>query len=791
MSWDPITRIVGCLGIHTEIDFDAKKVEKAYSTSMIFRGFDIFMKGIDPRDTHFITSRICGICGDNHCTTSCLNQNMAYGVKPPALGDLGYNLAETADYMFDHAIFNDCMANVDFCEQMVKETNPSLLQKAESTPAPGSDVHGYKTIADIMRALNPFTGDFYLETLQVARYTREMYCLFGGRHTHPSTIMPGGVSVDITHQTCTDYYVRLMRYIDYVKRAVPMHDDLYDFFLQELPGYDMVGYRDTDLVCWGYFDDPDYVDYDYRNMTEWGRKRYVTPGVVLKGELITTDLVEINLMMRILLGSSYFDDWTDEETFVTQDPLGNPVDKRHPWNKVTLPKPQKRDWQDKYSWVASPRMYDERNDTYVACDTGGGPFARSWVTAKAGLVDFGYAKATGESIKMVLPRTASKPEMELEWKIPEKSNAIERDRARTYHEAFSALIGLHYLERALKEVREGRTKSWNDFKVPAGGHLGRLLRGRPRRALAPHGDPGRQGGELPAVPADALEQQPARHLRDSRPLRGCGAEHADLRGERPGEFQGRRHHAGGAELRSVPALRRPHVQPAGRPGPQGDPHPDRDVLSRSRSARNARREIRSGQPRGPDPEGRGADRGGRAAPGPGCAPTAEDLVSAVIEMYGQGLERIVEILDEDEGAGEIKQQLADDGVVASLMLIHDLYPVPVEERVAEALDNVRPYMESHGGNVELVSLEEGVARLRLEGSCDGCPASSSTLELAIKTALEEAAPDLLGIEVEGIEQDLLNPVVVTGTPLPMAEQGGERRPRPRHRPRPGHPAGTS
>ena len=110
---------------------------KCYSTSMIFRGFDIFMKGIDPRDAHFITSRICGICGDNHCTCSCLNQNMAYGVKPPPLGDLAFNLAETADYIFDHAIFNDCMANVDFCEQMVKETNPTLLAKAENTPAPG------------------------------------------------------------------------------------------------------------------------------------------------------------------------------------------------------------------------------------------------------------------------------------------------------------------------------------------------------------------------------------------------------------------------------------------------------------------------------------------------------------------------------------------------------------------------------------------------------------------------------------------------------------------------------
>ena len=205
---------------------------------MIFRGFDIFMKGIDPRDAHFITSRICGICGDNHCTCSCLNQNMAYGVKPPPLGDYAFNLAETADYMFDHAIFNDCMANVDFCEQMVKETNPSLLQKAEQTSAPHSDIHGYKTIADIMRALNPFTGDFYLETLQVARYTREMYCLFGGRHTHPSTIMPGGCSAHITHQTLTDYYVRLMRYMDYVSARCRCTTTSTTSSYEALPGYD-------------------------------------------------------------------------------------------------------------------------------------------------------------------------------------------------------------------------------------------------------------------------------------------------------------------------------------------------------------------------------------------------------------------------------------------------------------------------------------------------------------------------------------------------------------------------
>ncbi len=148
--------------------------------------------------------------------------------------------------------------------------------------------------------------------------------------------------------------------------------------------------------------------------------------------------------------------------------------------------------------------------------------------------------------------------------------------------------------------------------------------------------------------------------------------------------------------------------------------------------------------------------------------TVEQLLAAVMDLYGEGLTRITSILEE-HGEEETRRQLADDGVVASLMLIHDLYPVPVSDRVAEALDSVRPYMESHGGNVELVSLEGGEARLKLEGSCDGCPASASTLELAIKTALDEHAPDLVAIHVEGLEQDLLNPVTVSGQALPMAE----------------------
>jgi Fe-S cluster biogenesis protein NfuA/nitrite reductase/ring-hydroxylating ferredoxin subunit len=131
---------------------------------------------------------------------------------------------------------------------------------------------------------------------------------------------------------------------------------------------------------------------------------------------------------------------------------------------------------------------------------------------------------------------------------------------------------------------------------------------------------------------------------------------------------------------------------------------------------------------------------------------ADELLSAVVRMYGAGLERIVEVVAEADERHELARTLADDPLVATLLMIHDLHPVPLEARVAEALESVRPYMESHGGNVELLELTDGVARIRLQGSCSSCSASSVTLELAIKQALEDAAPDLDGLEVEGIEE---------------------------------------
>jgi hydrogenase large subunit len=466
MSWDPITRIVGSLGIFTKIDFENKEVAECYSTSSIFRGYSIFMKGKDPRDAHFITSRICGICGDNHATCSCYAQNMAFGVKPPALGEWIINLGEAAEYMFDHNIFQDNLVGVDFCEQMVKETNPGLWDKAQRKEAPHGNVHGFRTIADIMTALNPFSGSFYRETLEMSRLTREMFCLMEGRHVHPSTLYPGGVGTVATVQLFTDYLVRLMKYVEFMKKCVPLHDDLFDFWYEALPGYEKVGQRRILIGCWGAWNNPDVCDYRYENMSNWGRGMFVTPGIIVDGKLVTNDLVDINLGIRILLGSSYYDDWENEETFVRTDPLGNPIDKRHPWNQTTIPRPQKRDFNGNYTWVMSPRWYDKRTGDYLPLDTGGGPIARLWSTALSGLVDIGYIKATGNSVQINFPKGAMLPETSFEWKIPQWSNAIERDRARTYFQAYSAAAALFFCEKAMDELMSGRSKTWTPFQVP-------------------------------------------------------------------------------------------------------------------------------------------------------------------------------------------------------------------------------------------------------------------------------------------------------------------------------------
>jgi Fe-S cluster biogenesis protein NfuA len=160
---------------------------------------------------------------------------------------------------------------------------------------------------------------------------------------------------------------------------------------------------------------------------------------------------------------------------------------------------------------------------------------------------------------------------------------------------------------------------------------------------------------------------------------------------------------------------------------------------------------------------------------------AEELVRLLMSLYGAGLDRIMEIIagdgweggdGGDGGAGggaadRLFDRLADDSLVSSLLVLHGLHPVALETRILRALDGVRPYLGSHGGDVKLLGVEDGVVRLRLEGACKGCPSSAITMKLAVEHAIEKAAPEVTGIEVEGLPGD-----AAPAAPAPGGEPTG-------------------
>jgi Fe-S cluster biogenesis protein NfuA/nitrite reductase/ring-hydroxylating ferredoxin subunit len=135
----------------------------------------------------------------------------------------------------------------------------------------------------------------------------------------------------------------------------------------------------------------------------------------------------------------------------------------------------------------------------------------------------------------------------------------------------------------------------------------------------------------------------------------------------------------------------------------------------------------------------------------GAAPAAEELVALLVGLYGDGLGRVMSVLAEQgpPGAAMIAK-LADDPLVESLLLLHDLHPLDVDARIQRALDRVRPYLGSHAGGVEYLGVFDGIARLRLEGSCHGCPSSTVTVQLAITGAVQDAAPEVSEVVVEGM-----------------------------------------
>ncbi len=459
VDYDPVTRVAGALAFHSVVDLENRKVLSANSMATLFRGYEIILKGRDPLDAIFVSSRACGVCGGVHATVAAEAMEMAFDIQPPPLGIVVRNMLLALEYLYDHPLHLFLLAGPDYSQMIVEATNPRLYEKARQTEARHRDDHGFTRIADIMVGMNPLKGKLYLEALHMTRVAREAYCLLGAKYPHPETIVPGGISATVTLQTFNEVYTRLHQFFDYSRKVCGIWDDLTDFFYECDPRYRKVGSRDKNLVDTGVWDDPETYNTDYNDMSNWGERRWATPGAIMDGELVTTRLHDINIGLEEFIEHSYYEQW--EGMPFPNDPSGNPLSPYHPWNKETIPKPGKQNWKERYSWSTSPR-WDRRS--FEA-----GAYVRVWNTAAARKLPFTrFLESTGHSLRILVPE-GKQPEKLLEWKIPQDWNAFERNLGRAYAIPYSAMVAMDNWMIGLELLKQNKTKISAPFDLPKKG----------------------------------------------------------------------------------------------------------------------------------------------------------------------------------------------------------------------------------------------------------------------------------------------------------------------------------
>lgn len=463
IDYDPVTRVAGALAFHSTVNLETRKVVDTASMATLFRGYEVILRGRDPRDAAFISSRACGVCGGVHATASALCIEMALGIKPPPLGIVIRNLLLSCEYLYDNPLHLFILAGPDFSEVLIRDTNPEIWAKATDAKARYSHIHGYNKISEIMTDLNPLTGKLYLEALEMTRVAREAYTLLGGKYPHPETVIPGGVTTEVTMDKLSEFYLKLKVFFDYSKRVIAIWDDVYDFMYEANPEYQHLGELPATMVDFGQWDHEDYYDATYENCNTWGEKRWSTPGAVVNGKLVTTRLTDINVGIEEFVEHSYYEQWKDYP-FKT-DPLGNPISPNHPWNKTTIPRPGQQNWKERYSWSCTP-TWDRH--TFEA-----GAYARVYVSALAQKLPHSeYFHSTGKSLILNLAKDQL-PEMTIEWKVPKIWNAFERNRARAYAVGFNMMVTMENWVRAQDLIRRNETKVATPFEIPkTGRHVG-------------------------------------------------------------------------------------------------------------------------------------------------------------------------------------------------------------------------------------------------------------------------------------------------------------------------------
>lgn len=132
---------------------------------------------------------------------------------------------------------------------------------------------------------------------------------------------------------------------------------------------------------------------------------------------------------------------------------------------------------------------------------------------------------------------------------------------------------------------------------------------------------------------------------------------------------------------------------------------------------------------------------------------ALDVMQIILELHGEVLRRILSTLDSLPEKEQLLARIMGDEVVSAILLIHGLLPVDLQTRVAVALDKIHLDLLAQGCDVELLSIDGGRARLRLMRSGKGAP-PIATLKSEVEKTLIEAVPDLIGIDIEGVAEQI-------------------------------------
>ena len=402
---DPVTRTSGQLTLEVTIDFASRRVVEAEVERRGVWRPERMVVDRAPSDAAWLMSRARGQGSAAHAIAAVMALEMAYEVAPPPLAIATRGLGAAAELIAIHTRQLFLAAGPDYSEAAISRTSMALWRAAQGARAAGHIFHGYRTIADIMRGMNPIVGHLYRESLHLTRVACEIATLLFGKYPHPSAIFPAGVGIVADRELYQQVLGRFNRLLDYAKKVTAVWDDLTTFLIESDARFGESGRWSGGLVSVGLWDDPQLEQAAAHLTTDQGRRRYSTPGVIIDGQLRVGDLPAI------------------------RDFLGTP---------------------------SRPHLE-------------AGPLARLWSTALAGRMRNEFIECRRHdgrsSLMFDLPKFQT-PATFLAWQVPDSATTLERNRARAYQIAYASLVALTYLLRSFETLARGGKAMSKSYRLP-------------------------------------------------------------------------------------------------------------------------------------------------------------------------------------------------------------------------------------------------------------------------------------------------------------------------------------